>query len=59
MKFQSFIFIGDTIVNIIYNVMNLNVLAWKREAEESLRKAKSAEEEKAQAFKQRDEVGFL
>lgn len=33
--------------------------AWKREAEESLRKAKSAEEEKAQAFKQRDEVGFL
>lgn len=30
--------------------------AWKREAEESLRKAKSAEEEKAQAFKQRDEA---
>uniref|UniRef100_K1PTD5 RING finger protein unkempt n=1 Tax=Magallana gigas TaxID=29159 RepID=K1PTD5_MAGGI len=33
--------------------------AWKREAEESLRKAKSAEEEKAQAFKQRDEVGRI
>ncbi|XP_061196207.1 RING finger protein unkempt homolog isoform X1 [Saccostrea echinata] len=30
--------------------------AWKREAEESLRKAKSAEEEKAQAVKQRDEA---
>ncbi|XP_048757730.2 RING finger protein unkempt homolog isoform X3 [Ostrea edulis] len=30
--------------------------AWKREAEESLRKAKSAEEEKSQALKQRDEA---
>lgn len=30
--------------------------AWKREAEESIRKAKSAEEEKARVEKQRDEV---
>ncbi len=32
--------------------------AWKREAEDSCRKTKAAEEERIQAIKQRDEVNI-